>query len=172
MVEGENQEPIMIGHKTVDGTHGVKSHGRVWNTPTFTWSTGPLWAWQRDAEFEPSQTLRNRSSYQGCHCRQTEGAPGSVIHLQVRYRLLLFLVCAAVSELLNFCEFSYLSQKRHNTCFPWPRQGWSRLYSVWEILHGDTLSPYGLWDESVSFVLKVREFKLAPYSLPSPPFWL
>jgi hypothetical protein len=87
--------------------------------------------------------------------------PGAVIHLRLHYHLLPFLVCAAHSKLLHFFKFSYLAQNSRNTCFPWPR-----LYSMWEILHGVTLSPCGLLNEKAPFVRKARGLKTSPVLSP------
>lgn len=54
------------------------------------------------------------------------GAPGSVIHLRLRYHLLPFLVRVAISKLLNFFKFSYLPEEWQHLLFPWLRQGWPR----------------------------------------------
>lgn len=45
-----------------------------------------------------------------------------------------FLIYADVLELLNFPEFSYLSPKSNDTCFPWRQQGWPRLKYAWQML--------------------------------------
>lgn len=112
----------------------------------------------------PSEQVRLSNVVAVVDSTQKEGAPGSVIHLRLRYHLLPFLVCAAPSKLLNFFLSSLISHRRVATPASHGRGRARQDYIVWEMLHGATLSPYGLWNESIPFVLKVRGLTLASYS--------